>query len=72
MSTRFVQFIAFRKIQNDVLRVLQTVFEVDEMEHEVADGVEDNVLSQNFWNPHRLILFALTILAITLFVSAPQ
>ena len=73
MSTRFVQFIAFGKIQNDLLRVLQTIFEVDEMEHEVADRVEDDVLSQHFWDSHRLILFA-SVLAVTSFrfISAPQ
>lgn len=73
MSSRFVQFIAFRKVQNNLLRVLQTIFEIDEMEHEVADRVEDDVLSQNFWDSHRLILLAF-IPAVTSvrFISAPQ
>ena len=61
MSLRFVQFIACAKIQNDLLRVLQTIFKVDEMEHEVADRVEDDVLSQHLWDSHRLIILPLSL-----------
>ena len=42
------------------------------MEHEVADGVEDDILSQNFRNSHRLVLFAFVLAITSLFVSAPQ
>lgn len=52
---------------------MQTVLEIDEVEHEVADGVENDVLGQNLRDSHRLIPFAF-VLAVGSFglVAAPQ
>ena len=73
MSSGFVQLVAFGKIEDDILGVLQAVLEVDEVEHEIADGVEDDVLGQDLGNSHRLIFLSF-LLAVTSFgfVSAPE
>ena len=58
MSPRLVEFVPFAEVEHHLFRVGKAVLEVDEVEHEVADGIEDNILSQNFRNSHSLALLA--------------
>jgi len=46
-------------VKHDLLGLLKRVLEVDEVEHEVADSIEDDILSEHLGNPHgapRLLL----------------
>ena len=55
-----------------MLGLLQSIIEVDEVVHEVADRVEDYILSHNLRNPHHFLSLGLLRLVFVLAVRTPE
>lgn len=61
MRPILIELILLAKVHDHSARLLEGEVKVDEVEHEVTYGVENYVLSQQFWNFHRLLLLLLGV-----------
>ena len=57
MCPWLVELVFFAEVKDNRFGLFEAEFEVDKVEHKVADCVEDYVLSECFRNPHGLLSF---------------
>lgn len=80
MRSRLIKFIPFAEVQNDLFWILQRIFEIDEVEHEITYRIENDILGQTLWNSHCLcfLLFICTFISAScriasiLFITTPK
>lgn len=79
MCSRLIELISLTEVQNNLLRIVKWIFEIDEMEHEITNRVKDDILCQTLGNSHCLsFLFGCSIIstssriATVFFISTPK